>query len=155
MPNAMSQIENQKSKIENLTEWDHTRQWVESETGMDLSGSRFTRLRDAVAKSLGRPDPESVLRGILARPDQQAGFLERLTGQLTVGESFFFRNEHHFRVLRETVLPQIFSENVARREVRVWSAGCATGEEPYSLAILLDRLLVPLRDGRYRFWERI
>ncbi len=174
MPNISDQIENQKSKNENPTpEWDHTREWVESETGMDLSGSRFMRLRDAVAKSLGRSDPEAMLRGILARPDQQAGFLERLTGQLTVGESFFFRNENHFRVLRETVLPQIFAENGSRREVRVWSAGCATGEEPYSLAILLDQLLgnpsgwkasvlgtdlnpeflQRARDARYRQWS--
>ena len=176
MPSIMDQIENPKSKIQNAClsdEWDHTRQWVESETGMDLSGSRFTRLRDAVAKSLGRQDPDAVLRGILARPDQQAGFLERLTGQLTVGESFFFRNEHHFRVLRETVLPQILAENAARREVRVWSAGCATGEEPYSLAILLDQLvgsasgwqlsvlgtdlnpefLQRAREARYRQWS--
>ena len=176
MPNVFDQIENQQSKLETprlTADWDHTRQWVESETGMDLSGSRFTRLHDAVAKSVGGKDPEAVLRGIMARPDQQAGFLERLTGQLTVGESFFFRNEHHFRVLRETVLPQILAENGARREVRVWSAGCATGEEPYSLAILLDQLvghasgwqvsvlgtdlnpefLQRAREARYRQWS--
>lgn len=138
----MDQIENQKSKNENPTaEWDQARHWVESETGMDLSGSRFARLREAVVKSLGRKNPEPELRGILARPEQQAGFLERLTGQLTVGESFFFRNEHHFRALREQVLPQILAENGSRHEVRVWSAGCATGEEPYSLAILFDQVL--------------
>lgn len=140
----MDQFENQKPNIDSprlTADWDHTRQWVESETGMDLSGSRFTRLRDAFARSVGGKDPAAVLRGIVAQPDQQSGFLERLTGQLTVGESFFFRNEHHFRVLRETILPQILRENGARREMRVWSAGCATGEEPYSLAILLDQLL--------------
>lgn len=108
---------------------------------MNLSGSRFGRLRDAVAKSLGQQDPEPALRGILARPDQQVRFLEKLTAQLTIGESFYFRNEHHFKVLREIVLPQILAENKPRREVRLWSAGCATGEEPYSLAILLDQLL--------------
>jgi chemotaxis protein methyltransferase CheR len=59
---------------------------------------------------------------------------------LTVGESFFFRNEFHFRALRKEVLPTVFRENAERREVRVWSAGCATGEEPYSLAILLEQL---------------
>ncbi|MEJ7593930.1 MAG: CheR family methyltransferase [Planctomycetaceae bacterium] len=138
----MNQIQKQKTNIENPSaDWDYTRQWVESETGMDLSGSRFIRLRDAFEKSMDGGDSAAMLRGILTRPDQQAGFLERLTGQLTVGESFFFRNEHHFRVLREIVLPQIVAENRARRELRVWSAGCATGEEPYSLAILLDQLL--------------
>ena len=69
MPSFMDQIENQKSKIENLVptaEWDQARHWVESETGMDLSGSRFARLREAVVKSLGRKNPEPELRGILA-----------------------------------------------------------------------------------------
>lgn len=144
MPGTFDQIENQPSQFENIfvsPEWERTRQWVESETGMDLSGSRFTRLRDAVSRSLGQSDPENALARIVARPDLQAGFLERLTGTLTVGESFFFRNAHHFQVLRETVLPQILAENTARREVRVWSAGCATGEEPYSIAILLDQML--------------
>jgi len=144
MPGIFDQIENQTSQSENpfvSSEWERTRQWVESETGMDLTGSRFTRLRDAVSKSLGRSDPETALARIVARPDLQAGFLERLTGEITVGESFFFRNASHFRVLRETVLPQILAENSSRREVRVWSAGCATGEEPYSLAILFDQLL--------------
>ncbi len=172
----MDQIELHKSIDDNFhptADWDRTRQWVESETGMDLSGSRFSRLRDAFAKSVEGRDPEAVLRGIVTRPDQQVGFLERLTGQLTVGESFFFRNEHHFRVLRETVLPQIIADNSARREVRVWSAGCATGEEPYSLAILLDQVLGSAsswtasvlgtdlnpeflsraREGRYRQWS--
>ena len=55
-----------------------------------------------------------------------------------VGESFFFRNEHHFRALREEVIPTILQENAEKREIRVWSAGCAAGEEPYSLAILLS-----------------
>ena len=142
MSGIFDQIEKQKSPIDNLSDdWDLARQWVESETGMDLSGSRISRLRDAVTRSLEGKDSAAVLRGLVTRPDRQAGFLERLTGQLTVGESFFFRNEHHFRVLRETVLPQILAENNARREVRIWSAGCATGEEPYSLAILLDQLL--------------
>lgn len=138
MPNVTHPIESSR-----LTEdWEQTRRWIESETGMNLSGSRFGRLRDAVGKSLGQQDPETALRGILARPDQQVQFLEKLTTQLTIGESFYFRNEHHFKVLREIVLPQILAENKTRRDVRIWSAGCATGEEPYSLAILLDQLLV-------------
>jgi chemotaxis protein methyltransferase CheR len=117
------------------------RQWVESETGMDLAGTRFLRLKDAVERILQRPAADGEMHRIMARPDQRANFLENLAGRLTVGESFFFRNEHHFRALREHVLPQILRENADRREIRIWSAGCATGEEPYSLAILLDQIL--------------
>ena len=120
--------------------WDAAQNWIEAETGMDFSGDRSRRLRDALAKCLGA-NPEAELQHILSHSGRQAAFLERLTGELTVGESYFFRNEHHFRAMREHVLPRILRENAARREVRVWSAGCASGEEPYSLAILLDQLV--------------
>jgi chemotaxis protein methyltransferase CheR len=129
------------------SQWETLRQWVESETGMDLAGTRFPRLRDAVEKLLDRPLADADLNRMM-QPAQRARFLESVTGRLTVGESFFFRNEHHFRVLRERVLPQILRENAQSREVRIWSAGCSTGEEPYSVAILLDQLLGA--DGSWR-----
>lgn len=140
---------------------------------MDLAGPRFPRLREAVERLLDRPATDAELQRVMAQPALRGRFLESLTGRLTVGESFFFRNEHHFRVLREQVLPQILRENAAKREIRVWSAGCSTGEEPYSIAILLDQLvggdrswrtailgtdlnpefLSRAREGRYRLWS--
>lgn len=77
----------------------------------------------------------------LARAESRTQLLERLTGQLTIGESFFFRNEHHFEALREHVIPEILRTNVEQQQIRMWTAGCAGGEEPYSLAILLDMIL--------------
>lgn len=121
---------------------------VEAETGMDFSGSRFSRLRDAVAKVLARQSGVDQLDSLLRSPQQRACFLEQVTAELTVGESFFFRNEHHMRVLREHVLPEIVRENAIKREIRIWSAGCAGGEEPYSLAILLDEILGGRQDWR-------
>jgi chemotaxis protein methyltransferase CheR len=123
-----------------LADMERLRQLVEAETGMDLAGSRFPRLQGAVERVLGQ-QPGANLERILARSEEYPAFLERLTTELTVGESFFFRNEHHFKALREQVFPEIIRENAAQREIRVWSAGCATGEEPYSVAILLDQLL--------------
>jgi len=120
------------------------RPWAEAETGMDFSGSRMQRLCDAADKVLSRRKTPADFDTLLADSRQRAIFLEQLTAELTVGESFFFRNEHHFRALREQVLPAIIRDNSDKREVRIWSAGCATGEEPYSLAILMDQVL----DGR-------
>jgi chemotaxis protein methyltransferase CheR len=60
---------------------------------------------------------------------------------LTVGETRFFRNEAHFDALRQRIIPDIISRRLQVRTVRLWSAGCASGEEPYSLAILLTELL--------------
>ncbi len=118
------------------------RDWVQAETGMNFEGVRESRLLDAVRKVFADPSFVTVeFESLLADPALGARFLERISTELTVGESYFFRNEHHFRALRETVLPEILRQNAAQREIRIWSAGCAAGEEPYSLAILLDQLL--------------
>lgn len=108
---------------------------------MDFAGNRLPRLREAVERILSRDRAAVDLDRLLAHPDQHASFLDRLTAELTVGESFFFRNEHHFRALREHVIPEILRDSADGRILRIWSAGCATGEEPYSLAILLDQVL--------------
>ncbi|MFP4321492.1 MAG: CheR family methyltransferase [Anaerolineales bacterium] len=62
---------------------------------------------------------------------------------LTIGETYFFRNRWHFQALREHILPALIARrrHYGLHHLRIWSAGCATGEEPYSLAILLRELL--------------
>jgi chemotaxis protein methyltransferase CheR len=66
---------------------------------------------------------------------------EAILAQLTIGETYFFRNGAQFDALREHILPELLDRRGALRTLRLWSAGCATGEEPYSLAILLNELL--------------
>jgi chemotaxis protein methyltransferase CheR len=65
----------------------------------------------------------------------------RLLELLTVNETQFFRNKDHFRALREKVLPELIKRNQRTRSLRIWSAGCSTGPEPYSLAIMITDLL--------------
>ncbi|MDE1146520.1 MAG: tetratricopeptide repeat protein [Azospirillaceae bacterium] len=68
--------------------------------------------------------------------------LEALAGHLTVGETYFFREPKSFEALGQRILPDLI--NARRNEVkslRLWSAACCTGEEAYSLAMLLDSLL--------------
>lgn len=60
---------------------------------------------------------------------------------LTIGETYFFRNSAQFNALRERILPDLVRRRSETRYVRMWSAGCATGEEPYSLAIILHEML--------------
>jgi chemotaxis protein methyltransferase CheR len=69
---------------------------------------------------------------------------EMLLSHITIGETYFFRHTAQFGALREYILPEIFARRMALRSLRCWSAGCATGEEPYSLAMLLCDLLPDL-----------
>ncbi|HUB34046.1 MAG TPA: protein-glutamate O-methyltransferase CheR [Bryobacteraceae bacterium] len=100
--------------------------------------------------------------------------LDCIVGELTIGETYFFRHREHFDALRDAVFPELLVGNRTSRRIRVWSAGCATGAEPYSLAILLDlelsdriagweisilatdintEFLARAREARYRPWS--
>src|SRR5512133_3273482 len=67
--------------------------------------------------------------------------LERLVNNLTVGETHFFRDAGQFDALITRVLPEIIERRRSIRTLRIWSAGCASGEEPYSIAMLLRDLI--------------
>ncbi|WP_231744364.1 CheR family methyltransferase [Stieleria neptunia] len=59
--------------------------------------------------------------------------------QLTVGETYFFREHQHFEFIRQTVIPDFRARSGHHEPIRTWSAGCATGEEAYSLAIVFTQ----------------
>jgi chemotaxis protein methyltransferase CheR len=69
--------------------------------------------------------------------------VDALVTALHIGYSAFFRNPLTFAVLERIILPEIIrkAREAGRREVRIWSAGCAAGQEPCSVAILLEELL--------------
>ena len=60
-------------------------------------------------------------------------FINAVTTNLTS----FFRENHHFEFLRDTVIPGLLKKNQHSKTIKVWSAGCSTGEEPYTLAMTL------------------
>ncbi|MDM8553255.1 CheR family methyltransferase [Desulfococcaceae bacterium HSG7] len=66
---------------------------------------------------------------------------QELILMLTTAETFFFRDKGQFRLLREHIFPQIIEKHRHDRTLRLWSAGCSTGEELYSLAILINESL--------------
>lgn len=71
---------------------------------------------------------------------------QKIIRAITIGETYFFRNQAHFQALQQHLLPDMIRERQksGQRQIRIWSAGCATGEEPYSLAILLRELIPDL-----------
>jgi chemotaxis protein methyltransferase CheR len=78
---------------------------------------------------------------LLQDSESSAIHVERLINALTISETHFFRDDSQFEALRKHVLPQIIERRRPLRTLRIWSAGCASGEEPYSIAILLRELL--------------
>ncbi|MDY7079723.1 MAG: CheR family methyltransferase [Chloroflexota bacterium] len=78
---------------------------------------------------------------LLQNSESSEVHFERLANALTISETHFFRDAGQVDALYSHVLPQIISRRRALRTLRIWSAGCASGEEPYSIAMLLRELL--------------
>ena len=103
--------------------------------------SDLARRIAAAAPAFGAPDAESCVQRLLSAPLTR-NQIEILASHLTVGETYFLREKKSFEILEERIFPELLRARAgAERRLRVWSAGCCTGEEPYSLAILLDRLI--------------
>jgi chemotaxis protein methyltransferase CheR len=60
-----------------------------------------------------------------------------VTEAMTTNESFFFRDNRPFEQFRDIVLPHLLEARVARKQIRIWSAACSSGQEPYTLAMML------------------
>jgi chemotaxis protein methyltransferase CheR len=93
-----------------------------------------------------RQTPTDYLDHLATRPNHEAE-LRLLLNEITIGETCMFRNPQQLDALRAAILPQIMQTKGATgyKRLRFWSAGCSTGEEPYTLAMFLleesDKLL--------------
>ena len=79
-------------------------------------------------------------------PDLSEEEFKELMNLLTVGETYFFRDAKHFEILDKYILPDVikYKKEMGDNSIRIWSAGCSTGEEPYSIAMfLLGNLTIP------------
>ena len=96
---------------------------------------------DSAARDSGTSDTQSFIEQLMSRSLSKRE-IEMLASHLTVGETYFFRDEITFAALEEHILHKLIRQRQnGERCLRIWSAGCCTGEEPYSIMILLNRLL--------------
>lgn len=102
-----------------------------SDKDEDLAGRISRRFSE-----LGLRDCASYL-DLLQDDRKGESELDALIAELTIGETYFFRHREQFDALRSIVLPGILDRNQALRRLHIWSAGCATGAETYSIALLL------------------
>ncbi len=134
-PNRQSTIDNHQSNdqagLQQLLEK------IYRERGFDFREYRKSTLTRRIGRRLHATGVVSYEQyaGILdRRPDEYT----KLFDDLTINVTSFFRDEMAFRALREVALPALLDgKGGQEKDIRVWSAGCSTGEEPYSVAILL------------------
>jgi chemotaxis protein methyltransferase CheR len=111
---------------------------VRGETGNDLPEGRLPFLREAAerrARTAGCPDLAAYVAALAA--GELRGEWELLASLLTIKESSFFRVPQQWERIRSEVLPELARARAATRRLRFWSAACAAGEEPGTLALLV------------------
>lgn len=132
-------------------QWAQLSQVVAQHMGLHFPPERHGDLARGVgsaARELGLTDTAACMRELLARPLDTAQ-QQVLARHLTIGETYFFRDPQLFKALSRQVLPELIRRRRGRdQRLRIWSAACASGEEAYSLAILLHRLLPDIADWR-------
>lgn len=129
-----------------------------------IDGNDLAVFRDVIERRLGLSFDEAKLEGLrevfvrrvstavdgarayLARLDDETNGAElrELARELTVGETYFFRHREQFAAFSEVALPDRLQRDRGARELRILSAGCASGEEPYSIAVRVLSHGIPL-----------
>ncbi len=114
------------------------REYIYDSAGLQLN--KDDRIAKAVATRIteqGFVNPYNYFKYLKYHP-QGSVELRNLLTLVTINESCFFRNEHQYKALREMVLPDLLCKKLQsspRPSLSVWSAGCSSGEEPYSIAV--------------------
>ncbi len=126
--------------------------FVQQHTGIAIQGHQLKKLHQTLngaCQHFSYSSPDAYLRALQASKAQSPEF-EYLIAGITVGESYFFRDESQMSFLREVYFPQLIQQrrDAGNLALRIWSAGCSSGQELYSLAIMLHEMLPDI--GRWK-----
>lgn len=121
--------------------------FVASVLGLHFPPPRWNDLQRGLAATsaeLGFASPSDCAQRFLAGPIERPQ-IEILANHLTVGETYFMRDSKGFELLTRQIVPEIMRKRNDRR-LRIWSAACCTGEEAYSIAIVLHQTIPDIQD---------
>jgi len=113
---------------------------IYAESGITFTPTNRSILESRLKERLREKGLTSVadyLNTIKTNKEELKGFLDSITTNLTR----FFRNQAHFDALEKYVIPEVMNIKKSPGTIRIWSAGCSTGEEPYTIAMLLNEIL--------------
>src|SRR5450759_2678197 len=124
-------------------------EFVATQTGLYFPQERWGDLEGGIAAAapdFNFSDRESCARWLLSAPLTRH-MNEVLASHLSVGDTYFFREKQSLEIFEEHILPRLLqSRSKNGRCLSIWSAGCSTGEEAYTIAVLLDRIIPDLKD---------
>ena len=115
--------------------YDRFRKYLEKESGISLSDNKQYLVASRLGKLLEREKFTKIeeLVAALERSGRVSKLREEVINAMTTNETLWFRDSHPFKILKELILPQM-----DKRPVRIWSAASSTGQEPYSISMVLE-----------------
>ncbi len=119
-------------------------QLIAQQTGLEMRQRDQSALNEKIylrMKALKIDLPETYYQLLKNQTRDSHKEWQNLVEDLTNNESYFFRDQEQFNLLRNHILPELITRNENNKTLRICSAGCSSGEEPYSLAILLTELI--------------
>lgn len=140
-----SEVARSNARVEEHT-FDWLRSFIYAETGIHFQDSKKYLLESRLGHRLAQlrlPDFEAYVA--LLQNGGRSRELPFLVNSITINETYFFRNEAHLECLANDILPEIVARRASEGSFRVtiWSAGCSTGDETYSTAMLVHSQLMP------------
>ncbi|WP_336368231.1 CheR family methyltransferase [Marinobacter sp. C2H3] len=130
-------------------EYDAFKTFLQDACGILLGENKQYLVKSRLRRILEENSLDSLgqLLDRLQRPGR-GGLRETVIDAMTTNETLWFRDNHPFRILQERLLPE-FSESRTTQPLRIWSAACSTGQEPYSVAMIVEEFR-RLKPGRLR-----
>ena len=123
--------------------------FVESHMGLSFPKEKWNDLAKGVqyaCKEFGCDNEETFARNMMTSPLTKRQ-IEILAGSLTVGETYFFREKNVLEAFEYQILPELIRlRRGTEQHLRIWSAGCSSGEEPYTIAVILKRMIADIKD---------
>ena len=124
-------------------------QFLKRSSGLSLGedkGYLVSSRLQPLARDLGLGDISGLVRRMQAGGEQELAVA--VTEAMTTNETSFFRDMTPFDELRNYMLPQLFEARTGYRSLRIWSAACSSGQEPYTLAMLLHEMIPDIKSWR-------
>jgi chemotaxis protein methyltransferase CheR len=119
-------------------EFNRLRVLVHSEAGISLSDAKRELVYGRLVRRLRALELDSFSAYIaLLQSGEHPSEMQEFINAITTNLTSFFREPHHFEFLANTALPELVRRNAATRRIRIWSSASSTGEEPYTIAMVL------------------
>ena len=119
-------------------EFSYLADFLKKESGLVVSESKTYLIESRllpIARDLGLDGLSPLIAKM--RVNGPRALLDQVTEAMTTNESFFFRDKTPFNILEDTVLPTMLESRASSRRLRVWCAAASTGQEPYSIAMIM------------------